>query len=298
MSESMDWNDLRYVLAIHEAGTLAGAARALGVNHSTVFRRLNNCEARLGVRLFDRLESGYQPTGAGEELAVQARRMQVAADELVRRIAGQDAGLRGMVRVTAPEDLAYHFLPGYLAVFRARYPEVQVELAVGSGMLNLTRREADIALRATARPPEHLVGLRACRIPWRFYAAPGYLVDHPAPLPADQLAGHEFIGPDDSLLHIRPFAWLVGQVVEEQMPVRTNSLAAMASLAAAGLGIALLPAHQYIHGLAQLRTVPAESFQSDLWLLHHPDLRKVRRVRLLTGFLAEQMRQDRRLYAS
>src|SRR5258706_11350848 len=154
------WDDLRYLLAIARNRSLAGAARALAVNHSTVFRRLNAFERELGVRLFERLPEGYVPTVEGEEIRRQAEAIEASMHALERTVAGRDYRLSGEIRMTTAPSLASDYVAGYLAEFRQRYPEIRVEIAVGDHDFDLARREADIALRATLRLPEFLVGRR------------------------------------------------------------------------------------------------------------------------------------------
>lgn len=147
-----NWNDLKLVLAIARAGTLGGGATALGVNHSTAFRRLNALEEKLGVRLFERLPGGvYQTTTEGERVATTAERVETEADALSREVGGRDQRLVGALRVTSSETLAYSVLTQQLARFREAHPGIVVELVVDNRVLSLSRREADIALRAPGR---------------------------------------------------------------------------------------------------------------------------------------------------
>ena len=150
-----DWNEPQLVLAVHRAGSLTGAAKALGIDHSTAFRRLNAVETRLGVRLFERLPGGsYEATAAGERMAAAAERMEDEALALDRDIAGRDRRLSGALRVTSSETLAYRELTRHLALFRKQHPGIVVELAIDNRVLSLSRREADIALRPIDRKRE------------------------------------------------------------------------------------------------------------------------------------------------
>src|SRR6185436_10398436 len=149
-----DWNEPQLVLAVHRASSLTGAAKALDIDQSTAFRRLNALEARLGVRLFERLPGGaYQATPAGERMAAAAERMEDEALAIDRDIAGRDHRLSGRLRVTSSETLAYRKLTSHLATFRRTHPGIIVELVVDNRILNLSRREADVALRPM-RPKE------------------------------------------------------------------------------------------------------------------------------------------------
>jgi DNA-binding transcriptional LysR family regulator len=145
----LDWDDLRYVLAIARTGVLAGAGTALGVNHSTMFRRLNALEETLGVQLFERLPGGYVATEAGERLIGAAERVEAEVLAAEREITGRDTRLCGRLRVTCSETLAFRLLTAEIARFRGLHPGIQIELVIDNRQLDLARREADVAC---ARP--------------------------------------------------------------------------------------------------------------------------------------------------
>ena len=144
-----DWNDLRLVLSVARAGSLQGAARSLSIDHSTAYRRLQTLEAGLGLRLFERRGGTYRPTEAGERMAVAAERMEAETLALDRAITGHDASLSGSLRVTCSETLARRLLTDVVAGFRARHPGIRLALIIDNRQLDLSRREADVALRAT-----------------------------------------------------------------------------------------------------------------------------------------------------
>lgn len=149
----MEWDDLRIVLAVFREGTLSGAARRLGVTHSTVFRRLGAIEEQMGARLFERFRDGYVPTPAGETAAKAAARLEDEVLTLERRLSGQDQKPSGIVRITTTDTLGT-ILMRHLPAMRAVHPEIQFEIAISNSMANLTRREAEIAIRPTPEPPE------------------------------------------------------------------------------------------------------------------------------------------------
>src|SRR5688572_26311572 len=169
--DELDWSDLRYALAVGASGGLASAARQLGVNHTTVLRRLDALEERLGARLFERTRSGYQPTEAGALVLEQARRMADRAEEIERQVLGRDRALTGLLRVTTAFVVMEHLLPQPLADFARAYPGIEVEVVENAFLVDLSRRhadqaqtwarlEADVALRLSANVAEHLVGRR------------------------------------------------------------------------------------------------------------------------------------------
>ena len=181
---SLDWDDLRHALAIGAAGSLAGAARALGVNHTTVLRRLDALEAHLGSRLFERQRRGYQPTEAGLALLEQARHMAARADEVERQVLGRDRELTGALRVTTAFVLMDHLLPQPLADFARAYPGIEVEVVENAVLVDLSsrqadnpqawgRREADVAVRLSGQVAEHLVGRQLGMTQCRVYALRG-----------------------------------------------------------------------------------------------------------------------------
>jgi DNA-binding transcriptional LysR family regulator len=296
MDAQLDWNDLRYFLAIARAGTLAGAAQALGVNHSTVFRRLNAFEARLGVRLFERLPAGYVPTPEGEEIRRHAEAVDDSVNALARSVAGRDYRLSGRIRLTTAASLASDYVAGYLVKFRDSYPDITVEVATGDHDFDLTRREADVALRATQSPPEFLVGRKLMELPWYVCAGRESLARHGTPASMADLARFPLIGADDGFLRLPPFAWLRRTFPDRQFAARASDLGTMRALTLAGMGIAVLPGDQYCEDLVHL--FPLEPpFTGQLWLLTHPDLRRVARIKAFMDFIADAVRGDPRLQA-
>ena len=160
MNSGLSWDEFRLVKSVAEARSLVGAAEILGVNHSTVFRRLAAVEASVGARLFERSRSGYEPTAAGEEMIALATTMAESVQEFERRVAGRDVKLTGELTVTVPGAVGLHLMPAIVAQFRAQHPGVVVALILSNQMLDLSRRDADVAIRLTNDPPETLVGRR------------------------------------------------------------------------------------------------------------------------------------------
>jgi DNA-binding transcriptional LysR family regulator len=289
----LDWNDLRFLLAVADEGSLSGAARALGVNHSTVLRRIGRFETQLGVRLFERFPTGYVLSAAGEALASSARQIADTVSGVERRIVGQDLRLSGSVRVATTDTLALSVLPPMLARFRRAHPEVQIELATGNTPADLTRRDADVAVRPTLKPPEHLIGRHVCRIAYAIYAAPSYLAEHAARSP---LPKHAWLTPDDSMASTVIARFMARTLPAVLVSARANSLASLARAAVAGLGVSILPCYlgDSTSGLERIRA-PLAEVATELWLLSHEDLRKTARVRALLDFLADALSAERDL---
>jgi len=188
-----DWNDARLVLAVARTGGLVAAAKVLQVDHSTVFRRLALLEARLGP-LFEREPGGtYRPTVAGARTALAAERMEDEVHGLARDLAGQDRRLAGRLRVTCSETLAYQLLTTYIAGFRTAQPGILIELAVEGRLLNLSRREADVALRVSRPREGDLWGRKLADIAWTAYGSPVLLASAPRPIETTDLAAIPFI---------------------------------------------------------------------------------------------------------
>lgn len=289
----MDWDDLRYFLAIAKAQTLLGAARELGVNHSTVFRRINKFEKSVGTRVFERLADGYQLTAAGEELYRHAERVGTEVDLLQLKVAGKDYQPSGTVRLTAPDNLAYTYLPRYLAKFSKRYPDIQFELSVGAENLDLTRRETDLAIRATTNPPDYLIGRKALSFRWGYYASRAYLRRYGTPESQSELGNHRLVAADGRLRRIPPLLRIETDF-ENNIVMRCSTLNAMSAMAEADYAIAVLPDDQLKSQLTRLFSV-TPAFKSDVWLLTHPELRRTERIRLLMSHLFTSFREDPKL---
>lgn len=289
----MDWNALKVFLAIAEGGSLAAAAKKLEVNHSTVFRRLNSLEQELGGRLFERFAHGYELTTTGESVLALAKNISSEFDDFERRVLGEDISPSGVVKLTAPNNIAYRFLPCYLAEFHQLYPDIKIELLVSNQQFNMNNRQADIAIRATLNPPEHLIGKYLCDVKWGVYCSDTYVKNFSPPRELQQLKGHKLIGGNGSMTDLPGFSWLEKHY-SDQIQVRCNDLVSMSYFAEAGLGLAFLPNDQQRSAIQRLFTF-APGDVSKLWLLIHPDLRNVERIKLVLQFLAEKFREDERL---
>jgi DNA-binding transcriptional LysR family regulator len=289
----LEWDDLRYVLAVAEAGSLAGAARDLGVNHTTVLRRVGAFEKRLGLRLFERLPTGYVLTAGGEELLAAARQIDDTVTGLERKLAGQDLRLSGPLRITTTDTLMGSILPDILAEFRAAHPGIAIEVAVSNVMFNLTKRDADVAIRPANDPPETLVGRRVAKIAFAVYGSPRYLAQRRK---TDDLAAHRWVGPDDSLAATSVARWMRTELPDSEIALRADSLVALRQAAQAGLGLAPLPCYlgDMSPGLVCVRG-PIAAMQTALWILTHADLRHTARIRAFTEFAAAALARRRAL---
>jgi len=289
----IEWDDLRYVLAVAESGSLAGAARRLAVNHTTVLRRVSAFEKRLGLRLFERLPTGYVLTAGGEELIAAAGQIDDAVVSLERKLAGQDLRLSGTVRLTTTDTLMASILPDVLAAFRSAQPGIQIEVALSNLMFNLSKRDADVAIRPVDAPPETLIGRRIAKVAFAVYASPQYLAKHRE---TERLAGHQWVGPDDSLAGTSVARWMRAELPGSEITLRTDSLLALRQAAQAGLGLAALPCYlgDLSAGLACVHR-PIAAMETALWILTHKDLRHAARIRAFTEFVAAALARRRPL---
>jgi DNA-binding transcriptional LysR family regulator len=287
---TLDWNDLRTVLAVARAGSLAGAARALDLRHSTVFRRIEHAEARLGARLFERSRSGWTPNPQGEAVARAAAEMESAALGAERAISGADARLEGTIRIATSELLAGHLLLPLLRRFLAEHPGIEIECDASNRSVDLTRREADLALRATMQPPETLAGRRVAVMHYAVFASKAVLGQRRG---APVLAELPWVGFDERIAHFQIAKWFAEALPQVRPRLRLDSMGALMKAAAAGLGAVLLPTFAAAQEPALLRvTTPIQGPEMGLWLLNHPDVRGNARVRALTAYLAQAVPQE------
>jgi len=292
MNSKLQWDDLRVVLAVAVEGSLSGAGRHLGVSHATVFRRLGEIERRLGVRLFHRDRSGYLPTAAGEAAAASARRVEVEVLEVERQLAGRDLRPSGSVRVTTTDTLLVGVFSPILAAFRREFPEIYLEVTVSNQLFSLSRREADIALRPSAAPPEALVGRRIGTIAQAVYGH----VDRWRGGGAPDLQQADWIGPDGAMAYRALEKWMAVEGHDARCRYRLDTMLGMAAAAGDGAGLAVLPCYLADKD-ARLRRLgaPLPALATDLWLLTHPDLRRAGRVRAFMDFVAAAVQERRGL---
>ena len=288
--QNLDWDDLRIFMAAIRAGSMAAAGKALAVNASTVHRRIGRLERRLGVRLAERGRSGLEATAAGRDLLAGIEAMEGAAESAALRLAGQDLQLEGVVRVTAPDDLAAKLLLPIFHDFQRSYPGIRIELPLDNRFLSLTRREADVALRPTLEPPPNLAGRRIGSLTSAVYGQPQAATGQP-------LESLPWIGWDEGAGPPPLVEWQRRHIPAERLRLRSNSMLNQALAAEAGLGVAILPCFLGDSFPTLTRIAEDPAWQTDLWLLTHPDLRHAARVRALLDFLFAELRSRRDLLA-
>jgi len=287
---SLDWNDLRYFLAIRRAGTLAGAARDLGVRHSTVGRRLEVLEGALGASLFTRTPDGFILTEAGNGIVSLAEDVERAVAAVERRTAGIDERIEGIVRLTASEAFS-GFLVRRLGALHARHPGLIVEILSGNRSLDLSRGEADLAVRIAGTSQPDLICKRIGDAGWSLYASEDYVRRCGMPRAhagrSSLLARHAVIAYDDALARTPGGRWIEAHGAGATVAARTNNAMAALDLAAAGLGLAAAPVNlgarkQGVRAILR----PADLGGSTVFLVTHRDLAKVPRIRATMDRLA------------
>jgi DNA-binding transcriptional LysR family regulator len=294
-----DWNALRLVLAVVRAGGLIGAARALGIDHSTVFRRLQAIEARLGQPLFERLPGGgYEPTPVARRMAAAGERMEDEALALARDIAGRDHRLTGRLRVTSSETLAHRILTPHLAALRRAQPGIAVELTIDNRVLSLTRREADVALRPLRPKEGDLWGRKLADVAWTVYGAGGYVKAHGVLASPVDLKAHPLIGWEETTTGITAAEWLSATAPQSAFAYRTSSLVGQLHAAKAGIGLAVLPCYlgDLEPELARALPDPVPELARELWIVTHTDLKRTARVRAFFDVVGDGLAADRALF--
>ncbi len=288
---NVDWDDLRYFLALARQGSLSGAARVLQTTQPTMGRRLAALELKLDARLFERLPSGLMLTEAGKSILDYAAAMEEAALAAIRLASGRMSGIRGHVRITATEWFGTRLLSPLLGAFCAKHPHISVELITDSRLLNLTRREADLAFRLRQFDQDGLIQRKVVDVPFGLYATSAYVERCGLPDFGRRGAGTALVLPNEALADI---AWVQEVLGAAQIAYRSNSREGQAAAAAAGAGVVLLPTYLSVSWpeLVELEVpvpVPARS----VWLGLHADSRAVPRIRALADFIIEGLRCDR-----
>ena len=282
----IDWDDVRYFLAVARGGSVRAAAERVGVNHATVLRRVAQLEERLGAHMFEKLPTGYRLTAAGEEVLELAEQMEASSLQLETRVFGRDQSVRGLLRVTLAPPLSTHLLMPDFTEFARLHPDIEMEILSSGELANLTNREADVAIRVVydrKNLPLNLHGLKGPEVFGGVYVS------------RDRLAASRAGAPD-------PVRWIVismhgipdwaseGEVRTTRVPFRVTDAEGQIAAVRQGLGITTLPCFV---GDADplLARVPATDLHmyGTLWLLTQGETRKTKRVRLFTEFVSGRL---------
>jgi len=286
---ALDWSDLSVILAICRAGTLSGAARMLGQNHSTIFRKINNIEKKTEVRFFERLRDGYPMTDAGRSALYYAERIEAEVHALGREVLGKDLRIQGKIRVTAPDGMLARVLPPLFVAFRRQHPEVSIEILGGYIAVDLNKRESDIAIRATSKPPDISLGKKLCQFRFGVYASPSFIkaMDE---RPIQEQPWCFIEGVHEWLV---PLIWKKITDADQVTAFSSTSVFGVLNCAAEGMGLTFMPCYLADTDSRLVRvTELLEPLTLELWILTHPDLRHTARVKALMAFLVDALSKD------
>src|SRR5438067_6857755 len=277
----LDWDDLRFFLAVARTGSLSAAARELRCTQTTVGRRLASLEARLRVKLLNRTPRGYVATPAGESIREHVERIEAEASAVERIVAGRDARLEGKVTVACIEPVANNILAPCFAALHRDYPEVIIELLPPDRHVSLTRRDADISIHHVRPKQQEVVIRRIGSIAFGVYASPDYLERFGTPNFADGCVGHRVLALPDQFSDLPQMRWLADLTTKARVVLKTGSYESRLHSLVAGDGIAYLPRFHgdEVPGLTRLDSTPTAAPVVDLWLAVHNDNRNVRRIR-------------------
>ena len=285
-----NWNDLRFFLEVSRRGRMVSAAHSLQVDHTTVSRRITALEETLDTRLFDRTPRGYQLTKAGQALLKHAEAMEAQSIALYQEVSGEDATLTGTVRMAATEGLAIEFLSRHMDQFRAQHPGIVVELVASTPPLNLSRREADLAITLSRPQTGRLIAWKLADYALGLYGSQDYLKERPPIETLEDLTDQEFIWYIDDLVTLPQLRFIDDLVKEPNFAFQSTSVIAHFNAALSGLGLALLhrfaadPEPSLVHLLPEKIDIRRE-----FWLVVHEDLRHVARIEAVCDFLTDLM---------
>ena len=287
MQSTLSLADLELLLALVRGRSLQGAAERLRVDTSTVFRSIKRIEKDLGELLFERGRQGYLPTELGRELAGYAERIETQLQEAREAAAKVGSEPAGALRITTTDTVLNGLLLPALGRFTAAYPQIDLELIATNTLANLSQRDADVAIRATRKPPEHLVGNRLGTLTSAVFAAQSYI---------DRMGGEvelekaDWIALDESLAEHPSVRWRRQRYPKVQPRYRCNSVLSVAGSVVWGLGVGVAPMFLLKdHPQVRILAGPLDELETDLWMLAHPDIRHLKRVKLLFDFLRENL---------
>ncbi len=288
---TLNWDDLKFFLAVAREGSIRAAAKSLNVNHATVSRRIRQFEATIGNRLFERNHAGYVTTRLGEEILQEAMHLEERLSTVSRMMAGHDQQLKGNLRITLPETIGDELLMDDLADFCQMHPQVDLELIESLRPFNLANREADVALRICTTPPDHLIGRKVASIHRACYYSVRHAQDLLTP---DWLTQGRWIGWDDR--GQRPAGQIAADYPRFRSGHKMMSAALQKQACKAGMGVGILLCYMADEDPELFRIPPYTSeHKYDLWLLYHPDLRTSAKVQTFVRFITERITQKKDL---
>lgn len=281
----VDWGNLQYVLAVVRCKSIAAAAQSLGVNRTTVLRRINRLEQSLDFQLFDRRGSQYLLAPGAEHLLRGAQEVEKTVDDLHRQILGKEIQLEGTIIVTTTDSILVSTLSPHIASFRKKHPHIRVDMVIANHQLSLSRRDADIAVRPGLEVPPHLSGKLLGPMHFGLYVTRKLRQRHGE----DDFQGYPWLSVESPLLESPPGRWLVENIDDSKIVCRTNSFVALRSLAETSLGITVLPTALGRQSRKLQQIFPEHpQITNNLWVVTHPDLLRSSRVHAFIDHLARE----------
>jgi len=281
-----DWDDYRFFLRIAEHGTLKSTAAALKVNLSTVLRRINLLEKKMGARLFDRSHDGFTLTPAGNMMKEHAKAMQHSVIELMRKVKDTDHQFGGVIKLATTDSLFQNWLGPLIKAFREQHPDIYFEFLVSPRNINLAKHEADIAISVGNIRPDYMIGRKLMDVHYRFYGLASLYADKAPVTNKEQLKTLPIMHMNADFAHQPFYKWHKVHIPDSNTFDSTDHFTVMHQMIRLGLGIGLLP--DYLGDgdlkLVTLFTLPEET-SKELWILTHPDLRNINRIRKFMEFV-------------
>lgn len=288
--KAFDWDDLKYLLGVARHGSTLAAGRALGVDQSTVQRRLAELERRLGQPLVQKLPTGYRLSEFGQAMLPHARRVEDAVLAFEQQLACAAAEVAGVIRVTCPEPIVYRITQStFLDRFRARYPGLEIHFVMSDKYVDLMGGGADVALRSGDTDDGELVGRKIGDSIWAVYASRGYIERHGRPERIEDLAQHALVGFDETMDKHRIAAWLRKVAPDASLVGRSNSVLGLVYSAKAGVGVAPLPIALGDAEPDLVQVIDPIPELTRIWrVLTTPELRRTPRVSAFFDFVVEE----------
>lgn len=283
----MDWNNIKIFLALVRAGNVRSAAESLGISHSTVARKAESLEIRVGAKLFHRKAGGYQLTPAGEDMFEVAENIEKNIQDIDLRITGRDRQLSGVIQLSMVDILASHLMMPIVASFSEKYPNVDLDINTNYRALDLNKREADIALRFTSSPPEHLIARPLGNVAASVYAHKDYLKNHNLEDPKSACwIGYSKFAQSPKWLKKSPYPHLLAKGNFESMATQLGAVKAK-------MGIGLLPCFMCDAepDLIKIHPEVIRSLHFNLWLLRHPMTRFTARLQALSDYIVQSLQE-------
>jgi DNA-binding transcriptional LysR family regulator len=295
----LGWDDLRHFLAFARAGSMQAAAKALGVNQSTVQRRIAAPEGHIGRRLVERHLGGYRLTELGEELRPAAEDVKAAVAAFERRLTACDKGLSGTVRLTCGSSVAERLRrTSLIDAFHARYPDLRVELVISDQHLDLSKGEADIAIRLGEPKDEALVCRKITDASWSVYASHAYVERHGRPNNPEDIKDHLVVDCDASVAIYPGARWLRSVAPDATVATRSDHWQGLILAVKAGAGLAALPRFQGENEKELVRVIDNIGLAMPYYLLIHRDMQQIPRVRAFAEFVASEIKSFRALVST